>query len=450
MSSLRRKINYCTFWTDSTIVLGWINTSANLLKPFVRNRPIEIQESTDVSRWRYVPSADNPADFLIRGMNPNLIESSILWWHGPSWLGRDETDWPSNNNIDSDLPELKPKIQSYMAVKPGLKFPFEKFSQLTRIKRVCAFILRFKDNCFLPKHKRSAGPLSVEVLDQAFTKLIHISQTNAYPLEYNALLKKRPLDKKSKILSLNPFLDNKGLLRVGGRISNSSFNFEKKFPIILSSKQRLTLLIFEHEHKFLLHVGPQQLLANIRESFWPVSARNQAKFVTHKCLKCYRLKATNVQPIMGNLPANRFLSGFPFQATGVDYAGPILVKNKQGRGAKLTKSHIYIFICLSTKCIHLELVSDLSADAFILALKRFISRRGKPVHIYSDNESNFVKANKELKEFGNFLLEHQQQVEESINNVGISWHFIPAYAPNFGGLWEAGVKSTKRHLKSFR
>lgn len=150
---------------------------------------------------------------------------------------------------------------------------------------------------------------------------------------------------------------------------------------------------------------------------------------------------------MGDLPRSRLLSKSPFHVTGVDYAGPFSIKNRKGRGAKLFKCYMCLFICFATKCIHLELVSDLTSEAFILALRRFVSRRGKPARIYSDNGTNFVRANKELKILGDYLISKKDQLVESFSREGLEWHFIPPGSPHFGGIWEAGVKSTKHHLK---
>lgn len=114
----------------------------------------------------------------------------------------------------------------------------------------------------------------------------------------------------------------------------------------------------------------------------------------------------------------------------------------------MSKAHICIFICFSTKAIHIELVYDLTTEGFIAALKRFISRRGICQHIYSDNATNFVGANKQLVELKNIwdFKEHKEKVQSFLNGNFITWHFIPPRAPHFGGLWEAAVKSVKQHL----
>lgn len=252
------------------------------------------------------------------------------------------------------------------------------------------------------------------------------------------------MSSKSKISSLNPFLDKEELIRVGGRLHASSFGFEKKHPIVLDSRHHFTKLLFEYEHNRLLHAGPQLLLSSVREQFWPISGRNLARATVRKCLRCFRFNPKIIQPIMGNLPADRVKPASPFSTTGVDYAGPFLSKDKQGRGSKLQKCYVGLFICFATKAVHLELISSLSTDSFLQALRRFVSRRGKPFQIFSDNGTNFVGAKRELT---HFLKSNGADLTSKCAADQIHWEFIPPYSPHIGGLWEAGVKSFKHHLK---
>ncbi|XP_059049911.1 uncharacterized protein LOC131844930 [Achroia grisella] len=156
------------------------------------------------------------------------------------------------------------------------------------------------------------------------------------------------------------------------------------------------------------------------------------------------MKGKIATPLMGNLPQQRLLPGYPFECVGVDYAGPIMSASRQGRGCRLMKVYIAIFVCFTTKAIHLELVGDLTSNKYLMALYRFISRRGKPVHIYSDNGTSFVGAYNEISKF---LKANCDALSDTVVSQGINFHFIPAYTPHFGGLWEAGVKSTKYHLQ---
>ncbi|CAK1594441.1 unnamed protein product [Parnassius mnemosyne] len=159
-------------------------------------------------------------------------------------------------------------------------------------------------------------------------------------------------------------------------------------------------------------------------------------------MRCFRYRAETVQPIMGQLPASRTELEFPFLHCNVDYAGSVLIADRKSRGCKLIKSFLAIFICSSVKACHIELVTALSSEAYIAALNRFVSRRGKPKSITSDNGSNFIGASNELAQF---LL--QSELEGQMAQEGIEFKFIPAFTPHFNGLGEAAVRSTKHHLK---
>ncbi|XP_037293582.1 uncharacterized protein LOC119189039 [Manduca sexta] len=147
---------------------------------------------------------------------------------------------------------------------------------------------------------------------------------------------------------------------------------------------------------------------------------------------------------MGSLPSVRCTPARAFSNSGVDYAGPINIRTSKGRGNHSYKGYICLFVCMSTRAIHLELVSDMSTQAFLAAFRRFVSRRGHCSHLWSDNGTTFVGASKELKQL--VKAAHKSAAAELATH-GTEWHFIPPHAPNFGGLWEAGIKSTKFHLK---
>jgi len=115
----------------------------------------------------------------------------------------------------------------------------------------------------------------------------------------------------------------------------------------------------------------------------------------------------------------------------------------------IVKSYICVFVSLTVKAVHLELVSDLTTDAFIACLRRFISRRGIPSLIWSDHGTNFIGAARELKDLYKFLHSDQTQasVSDFLSTHNVKWKFIPQQSPHFGGLWAAAVKSMKKHLK---
>ncbi|XP_035226353.1 uncharacterized protein LOC118198710 [Stegodyphus dumicola] len=139
----------------------------------------------------------------------------------------------------------------------------------------------------------------------------------------------------------------------------------------------------------------------------------------------------------------------PFFSTGIDYAGPVILKCYKGRCFKTTKGYIALFVCLATKAYHIEVVSDLTADSFIAALRRFVSRRGTPRYLFSDNGTNFVGAKRKLSELQTLLLSlnSNELILNYLAENTMEWKMIPPASPHFGGLWESGIKSIKFHLK---
>lgn len=438
------KITQKVIWTDSTVVLGWINAQPNLLKAFVANRVIEINELTQGFTWRHVPTHLNPADLASRGVDPQRLQFEPLWWEGPSFLKEGSSAWPQHPHMSVELPELKVHIQTEVDNDDSQNsiIDFKKYSKFSHLSRVCAYVLRFLHNC--RNKTKLDNSLQASEINKAISILCKICQNDSFVIELKSLNKGLEIPKKSKIFNLNPFLDSDGLLRVGGRLDNSSFDYNKKHPIILDCKHRLTFLLMQNEHHRLFHAGPQLLLSSVREMYWPVGGRALARKVNKQCTVCTRFRGKTIQPIMGNLPSARTRPNFPFHSTGTDFAGPFQISSKKGRGNRISKCYLCLFVCLSTRAVHLELVSDLTTSVFILCLRRFVSRRGKPYEIWCDNGTNFVGANNEL---GRVLRSSRDSVIDYATDEGILFKFSPAYSPHFGGLWEAGVKAAKYHLK---
>lgn len=437
------------FWTDSTVTLAWINGEPSRWKTFVANRVSEIQSLTDNSEWNHVKSAENPADILSRGTSPTVLNiSNKLWWQGPNWFFVDNAHWDVNSvDISFDVPEQKIVCNVSDGISDEINSLINKISSLSKIQRVLGYIVRFLSNCKVKPENRQIGVLTVNELESSLNLLIKQVQVESFSSEYNALLNKIEISKKSKLLPLTPFMID-GLIRVGGRLKNSKYSFEKKHPILLPKGHRLTKLIIESEHERLMHCGAQQLLYSVREVFWPISGKSVCKQVVRNCIICFRANPPS-QPnyLMGNLPAVRVNECRPFLNVGVDYGGPFLLKDRKTRGARVTKAYVCLFVCMSTKAVHIELVSELTTEAFLATLNRFINRRGLPLNIYSDNASNFVGANNEISQISEFLHFNSEKISSQLIKNKINWHFIPANSPTFGGIWEAGIKRCKFHIK---
>lgn len=257
------------------------------------------------------------------------------------------------------------------------------------------------------------------------------------------------ISNKSSIHTLSPFMDDHSILRVRGRLGKAGFPYTERFPIILPHHSELTYLIIVHAHKSTLHGGLTETLAYVRRQYWILKARIAVQYVIRRCVICARLKNETQTQLMRDLPRARLDMNPPFTNVGVDYAGPILtrVTNLRGRTTPTTKGYIAVFVCMTTKAIHVEFVSDLSTSAFLAAFRRFISRRGLCSNLYSDCGTNFIGASNTFEREIHESLSEKSEITSTLISQGIQWHFIPPGAPHFGGIWEAGVKSIKHHLR---
>lgn len=244
-------------------------------------------------------------------------------------------------------------------------------------------------------------------------------------------------------MRLNPFIDSEGLVRVGGRLVKSDLDFNVKHPLLLPKSHHVTHLLVDHYHRMFLHPGVNTLLNLLVRKFWILSARRVIRNRIFQCQHCYRLRPKSIEPFMADLPASRVTSCRPFQRVGVDFAGPFMLKTSRIRTAKSVKAYMCIFVCFTTKCCHLEIVSELSTAAFLACFDRFVSRRGLPSDVFSDCGTNFVGACNYLKEISKFLRESQNEIQKSLAGHQISWHFNPPASPHMGGLWESAVRSAK-------
>ena len=442
-------------WSDSTITLFWISTPPYKLKTFVANRVNEIQQHTINFTWKHVTSKNNPADIVSRGIMPNQLKDLVIWWKGPSIL--------HSTVIVSEIPDLK-LVESIMDLE--LKQTksifnvtasnnsndddhltiFTRFSSYNKLIRITAYCLRFIKRC--RKLLINNQELTVQELSEALNCLVKSIQAISFEKEIKLLNTGKGLPPNSKIKSLNPFLDTNNILRVGGRLKNVNMDNDAKHQILLPSHHKFVELIFDSEHRKRCHAGPQLLLSLVRAKFWPIAGKGLAKLIVRNCVVCARSKPTITKQIMGNLPQERVSQTKPFLNSGVDYCGPFFIRNKFQRKSAPYKVYVASFVCFSTKSMHLEMVSDLTSQSFIACLKRFLSRRGKVANIWSDNATNFVGADQEIKQlFQKFLSQSEQTAIISFcTSEQINWNFIPPRAPNFGGLWEASIKSFKFHL----
>nr|XP_033320862.1 uncharacterized protein LOC117217401 [Megalopta genalis] len=346
------------------------------------NRVADEQGKTDIAAWRHVRSQDNPADLLSRGQSPTQFLRDSNWRHGPEWLSTIESTWPKSK---FDITEDVPEVK--------------------RLK--CLATISHTDEILTRQPHKNKGPLTFEELQSANDQIIRLVQASAFAQD----------------------LQN---LKTGSNLHAKSHH--------------ITNLIVRDKHVSNHHAGITTTLYAVRQKYWPIDGKNTTRKIVRQCVRCFRVNPPTPEYIMGNLPASRVTETRPFYNCGVDYCGPFYIKERRFRNGTKLKIYVAVFICLATKAVHLEVASDMTTEAFIAALKRLIARRGICRNIYSDNGSNFVGANNELRELQG-ILKKNDRVGNFLAGKGITWHFMPALSPHFGGIWEAAVKSFKHHVK---
>lgn len=436
-------------WSDSTTALAWIRSSPHRWATFVANRTSQIQELTSPSMWHHVPTHLNPVDCASRGLLPSEIINHPLWWTGPPYLLEPQTKWPTLNittNEDNDetvATEMRKIVVCGVTLTNEIFGLMDKFSSLSKILRILAYCLR------LSKSRPTVSftiNIDASEMEHSLLALVYSVQQTAYKDDIMCLAKGLRCSKNIRML--DPFVDEHGLIRVGGRLRHSDLPYAHKHPLLLPSHHRLTELLIDHHHHRLKHPGSTALQAHLRESFWIQSARQAIRSRVKRCIACFRIRPKPVQPKMGDLPKYRIQQIKPFAICGVDYAGPLTIKESRGRRVLSTTAYICLFVCTTTKAIHLEVSSNLSTEKFLMAFTRFASRRGPIQEIHSDCGTNFVGAARLLTPLQE--LTHSQGFQDKVHNhlskQHIRWCFNPPASPHFGGLWEAGVKSTKNLL----
>lgn len=322
----------------------------------------------------------------------------------------------------------------------------EKYSIWSMLLRITALLFRFSFNCQSGKSNsvHRTGFIKLEEINTVKRYWITQSQSESFADELLLLKTGRMVNRDGSLKTLSPFIDSYDLIRVGGRLANAQISDGSKYPIVLSAKSTVTKLIFNYEHRRLMHIGPQALLSHISINFWIIRGRIIARKTVSKCVQCVRALPKFLSPFMAPLPRERVTIERPFARTGIDFCGFIMVRSGVWKVTPIN-SYICVFVCMVTRAIHLELVSSLSTADFLATLSRFMSRRGQCSCLYSDNGSNFVGANRSMKATFAKLM-YDKKLNDFLTVQEIIWQFIPPSAPHFGGLWESAVKFAKKQL----
>lgn len=455
-----RKPEKVYFWTDSSTVLKWLRSDSCSFKSFVAHRIGEITEITKVADWRYVPSALNVADDATRMTKG--FETTSRWFTGPDFLSLSQIEWPDEPscNLSPVIEEYKRSyrppvdavactslnlISSQSQIPSPVTAHANRFSSWIRLLRAtiqihrCAKIFKLALN---KSHSRSLlsypiTPFTAEEFKEAERLLLLRSQLNSFEKEYAlALQGSSNLPSRSRLRQLSFDLDpESNLLCLSSRITAAGPSEVCRKPIILDGKDVIVKLLITYHHLRAAHGFNELVVNELKQHYHILGLRPAVRGIASACITCRINKSRPHIPPVGDLPTERLAHhSRPFTCVGLDHFGPITVTV----GRRSEKRYVALFTCLTVRAVHLEVQADLSSDATIMVLRRFIARRGTPATIYSDNGTSFVGANRILKEaLANFS-----------SARGINWKFIVPAAPFMGGAWERLVRTIKCALSA--
>lgn len=438
-------------YSDSMIALSYLNIPVSKLKVYVANRVSTIHQLTKNMNihYNYIKSNLNPADFASRGLLPSQLINNELWFFGPKTVWTEfppaSDKSPDLSQIPDNIPDLKPitlllpnnETNTFVTLS-------EKYSDFISLQRIVAYVLRFITNLNLPKSDRITSPLSASELNKSTMVILKCQQNHDFPDLYNQIKFGKPYPKE--FLPLSPFLHD-DILRVGGRLEAANINFDAKHPIILPKRCNLSTILCRHYHIISGHSGSNLSLSLMRQKFWVMSGKSLMRTIIHSCLTCAKWHPKKFTPIQGSLPLSRLTPTFPFRDTiSIDCFGPYLVKLSSRRNSGTTKLWGIIFVCESTRAVHIECLSSLSAKDFLASFDRFTARRGLPRIIRSDNGGNFVSGSRQINECAKWLSENPD-VLSHLSTRSIEFKHMPPYAPWLASH-EQMIKPAKRIINS--
>ncbi|GFT03686.1 integrase catalytic domain-containing protein [Trichonephila clavipes] len=322
---------------------------------------------------------------------------SSRWWEGPSWLKQNSEYWP-DGEISCEPQEVnverkKTKNANVDLANDAPPLLICNVSDYDKMIRVFAWILRFVNNCRKDYNKCKEHELSVAEIENSEKQLIRLTQTYYLP------------DVES--LKFVTFIDNDNILRVKSKITERNDESSFLYPILLPDKCEFTKLLIRSIHKKNYHAGIQIMQSLIRERFWIIRARKTIKSILNECFICACFKVKSLSSGPSPLPPDRVNDCAIFEVVGIDLAGPLFLKTGE-------KVWITLFTCAVYRALHLELVNALSSDAFLLALRRFIARRGRPRIIYCDNGTNFEVLSMTLRNWIGIKYRERHQLKNSL------------------------------------
>ncbi|XP_071819881.1 uncharacterized protein [Apostichopus japonicus] len=470
---LHIKLDSVTFWTDSTSVIRYVSNSSARYHTFVANRVAIITDTSQPSQWSYVESSENPADDASRGLYADDLIRCHRWILGPDFLWLHENEWPLRQKFERDISLKDPEVKKTATVaatstnvaQNTMNELISKYSSWFKLKCHIAWMLKLmsvlKQLSDLRKSLKGQEPmeidekmrharqrrfkmnLSVSDLEEAEVSVVKFVQNQAFPDEIAYLRdnsKGGSVKKRSPIYKLDPRYKD-GVLRVGGRLSRSAMPECEKHQYILPKKSIVSEMIMREIHTQLHHGGRALTLSHLRRKYWVVSAHALVRKCINQCVTCRRLRAKAGEQKMADLPTSRITPDEPpFTRVGVDFFGPFNVK----QGRSLVKRYGVVFTCFAIRAVHLEVAHALDTDSCINALRRFIARRGQVGEIWSDNGTNLVATDRELKR--SIQEWNDSKIRSEMLQVNVDWKYSPPTGSHYGGVWERQIRTVRQIL----
>ncbi|XP_039531128.1 uncharacterized protein LOC120485874 [Pimephales promelas] len=427
-------IHSTTLWSDSTTVLTWLTSSSCRYKVFVGTRVAEIQEITASANWRYVRSADNPADDITRGKPLRDLATGSRWSQGPAFLKLPPASWPGQPplSFEESSSELRQSAFSGLVTTTAHSLQSPHYNTLSE----CL-------NAYGQKLHGAAYSSSADLQRDVQHAVLRQAQSESFPDELKLLKSDKPVSASSRLVSLSPELDvATGLIRVGGRLRHCEvLEADVAHPVVLDPRHPTTELIIKDYDERLCHPGTERLFTEIRRSYWILRGREAVRRYQRQCTQCRKWKGRPEIPLMADLPLTRQRYFRPaFYSTGMDCFGPFIIKI----GRRNEKRWGIIFKCMTTRAVYLDLLTSIDSDSFLMSLRRFIARRGKPYELLSDQGTNFKGGERELDDSFATL---QEALQSHLASQQIKFVYNPPGAPHFGGCWEREIRSIKTALR---
>ncbi|XP_071100525.1 uncharacterized protein [Haliotis cracherodii] len=443
------------YFTDSRIVLGYISNKTRRFSVYVSNRVAKIRKLSSSQQWNYVATDLNPSDCATRSISANLVGNSS-WLQGPSQLPEKDQHTEFSEDEENST-ELLTEVTSCVTsvVHKHEKLDSHRYEKFSNWKKLVEAIARLRQlvrnhNC---KTKRESKHVCTGIVgSHAYMASEHFIiqqvQHEVYATEIDCIRSKSPLPKDSSIRTLNPVIDEEGMLRVGGRLGQADLSTGHKHPLIIPGHHHIATLLVRHYHEQVKHQGRHFSEGAVRAAgLWVTSGKRLINSLIYKCVKCRKLRGREAQQKMANLPVDRLTQSPPFTYVGVDTFGPWNVVTRRTRGGQAnSKRWALLFTCLVVRAIHIEVIEELSTSAFINALRRFTSIRGRVKEFRSDRGTNFIGAAGILNV--HVINVEDEQIQSFLSENKTSWIFNPPHSSHMGGVWERMIGISRRILDS--